>query len=424
MKKLLFTVTLLALTVYVTFKVWVWYQAEQLMAGWKDSLAGEAAISYRWIYSSLEGEVGISGLSVTPFRLKETIEIEDARIKFANVFELLKLGELASGYLPEQLRVWLSGASITVRDLSFQEVGVIGSGDLSLDVLEVPQCGPQARLSGPLLQAMGLNVLVSNLDMSYRRRPLADNVVWESTWDLEGVGRVGIEADLPLPQGGWSVLSLTNALLHPQKMSIAVHDAGITRRLALICGERSQHKRAELATLMTQDRLAGLQQVGILPGRGLQQLLQVFLAEGGVMAFDMTPTEPLGFQQWPSDSSVDLERKWGLQAHINGQRVSDLGWQIDAIGYERLWNKTPDPDDQKRPKVVTEHKPEWQQVLVVDAGKMVGHTVKVVLETGKTLEGVLSGESEYVVEVSQMVSSGVIAYPLKKREIVDFQVWR
>lgn len=142
------------------------------------------------------------------------------------------------------------------------------------------------------------------------------------------------------------------------------------------------------------------------------------------MAFDMTPTEPLGFQQWPSDSSVDLERKWGLQAHINGQRVSDLGWQIDAIGYERLWNKTPDPDDQKRPKVVTEHKPEWQQVLVVDAGKMVGHTVKVVLETGKTLEGVLSGESEYVVEVSQMVSSGVIAYPLKKREIVDFQVWR
>ncbi len=424
MKKLLLMGVLLTITAYATFKVWVWYQADQLLKGWKQTYAADMALSYRWIYSSLEGEIGVTGVTLTPFGLKESFEIGDVKLKFANVFDLISLDRLAAGTFPEQLRLIISNASLRVRDVTFADVGQIGTGDRRFDFLALPQCGTLNRFGGIQLQSLGLNALTSRIEIGYRRRPLADNLVLDAVWNVDDVASISVEAELDLPSMGWSWPALVQLLNKPQKAAISLHDRGLTRRLALVCGERTGFKRPELAMLISDGWLGQLRSIGIDMAPGWQQLLGGFIAEGGVMSLVFTPAVAFNRLQWQERLADQLLTDMGMQVHLNGKRMSNLGWKFDAASYALLWNKTPEPVAAKPVAVKKAPAPRWRDAQLTQLATLVGQAVRIVLVNGRSLEGTLSNVSEFSLEVSQQLSSGQVAYPLRKEEVAILEVWQ
>ena len=68
--------------------------------------------------------------------------------------------------------------------------------------------------------------------------------------------------------------------------------------------------------------------------------------------------------------------------------------------------------------------PAWSVETLTSAENWLGRQVRVTLNSGKQVEGRLERVGDRELEIARMLDTGEVVYPILKRAISTFEVWR
>ncbi len=407
MKKLLTVLLLLALVAWLAFKAAVWYLADSRLAQAREGLSEYGVLLRGEIGSSVAGELSLRDTHFQPFRLTQGIEA--ALLQYRTPSAVALLESLATpSQLPADWTLEGDGLGLTL-DPAMIKNWVAADPDAP-PALFAPVCGPDFRQglgSGDLIR-MGITEVTG--DLLLRQQPAA----LRFELNTSAVGSLELEwpgARLDPTRPG-ELMQTTDQPLH-----LILRDGGLMRKVAAYCARETGMAIETWAQRVTSDFTTALAARGLEPSQQLRALYQRWLTEGGKLEVRLQPGAPA----------------LGIPVHREGQpEAAELTVQYNDARVPEVYlmaaePRLPEVPAQAREPVtdgVTEAVPDWRASPVAEAMRWLERRVRVTLNSGRVVEGRLTGIGESRLEVSRAMDGGEVAYPIAIRGISLFEVWR
>lgn len=447
MKKLFWGIIFLALASVGVFKGYLWYQVNQQLTEIKEQIAPVATLKYGWIFSTFDGEVGVRDIEITPYLLKGTITIDELSIKANDAAALLALGDQLDQRLPpEALRIKTVNMSFPLDgqfDALFSSLDVQSDSERSAEEfnpLGVYSCGDTVAVQGAELRAMGYDRFNVSSEIGYRFDSQAKRILLDAMADSESMGRSELTVDIGVAGNDIYDVIRTNTLPVVNRASWRFNDNGYFRRLSFYCSQKTGTERTDYVDQAAMEWDADLNDHGITLNSSLVKSYRDYMLDGGLLDIEINPDRDIDYTSLYLFSANDIVSMLNLRIKLNNELIPDLSLTVNEDQLSGLLhggsqgashNGTSDSNNasaysngaQDSQAAVTIKK----QFIATDveaAEAYLRRKAQVELDTGKHVEGVIKSVDEHVIEIEQVVEGGSVSYPLRKRNITSFKIWR
>lgn len=436
MKKLLWGIILVVIAFVATFKGYIWYQVYNQLSEIKEQLAPHARIQYSWIFSTFDGRVGVSGIEITPYLLKGTVSIDEVSLKLEDAAALFNFKDnISQRRLPDQMLFSIKNMSLPLdSDLAnllsfFDDNGGEVSDHSNFNPLGVYSCGDTAVVKNDELKAMGYDKFTLSSDVGYRLDPMTNVLTVTSLVDSDSLGRSDIKVELGVTEGTMASLLTTPSLPVFNRAQWDFNDGGYFRRLSFFCGKKTGVERTAYVAQAAQEWDADLQDHGITLNASLVDVYRQYILDGGLLNISVAPDKDIDYSALSLFSANDVVSMLNLQVKLNGNLLPDLSLALEEAKLAGFYGEPAVNEKQVNSAEtlpLTTQAPEksYQEILTDEAETYLNYPVRVELDSGKKVEGMVISVDEFVIEVEQVVSGGKVSYPLRKRNITLMSVWK
>ena len=415
MKRLLSFLVITGILVFAGYKVAAWYLADQQLAGARAALSDYGVVERGRIGSRLDGTLVLEQAAWQDFRLTQPLTVDQLAFDTGSPATLLGFLFDPQG-LPDTWQITAEGVSLTLEPAMFRNWLEAQPATRSGVEPEKPPllalaCGPDARQqpgSGDLLR-MGIDALAGDLILNQTPEALS--------LELNAGALGSLEARWPGGRiNGPDLRQLAESSSEP--VAVVLRDAGLMRKLSAYCVRETGMTREQWLASAARALGTGLEARGYQPSAQLLALYRQWLSEGGELAFRLQPgAEAFGMSV--RESGVEQGESWPVS--WNGQRVPDVFLTEIQPPEPALQPPVPEP---VIPRQAPAQVSRWSVEPVESAANWQGRQVRVTLNNGNQVEGRLDRISERELEIARLVDGGEVAYPILKRAINRFEVWR
>jgi len=265
---------------------------------------------YREVRTSLLGEVEIEGARLELPGLAAPLELGRVELRGPAVpIYLLRNNPLAGFGPPRFLSVHVAEARLPLAGRA------PGAGD---------GCDLDRGLSPRLFRMLGFDHLEAEVKGRYGYRPEASTL--EAGAELQVREGEGLELEVRLQNvtdEGFRGGQLATALLSMFRVKVTV-EPDFGRRLVRRCAARLQLTPVAFESRLAAAAVESLERWGVVPGPGLERVLQRYAKEWGSLEFDLLPPVPMSLAFLPFVPAEQLHEKLGLELLVNGEAVEGL----------------------------------------------------------------------------------------------------
>lgn len=436
MKKIFWGIVFVSIASVASFKGYIWFQVYKQLSEIKEQVAPFATVKYGWIYSTFDGEVGVRDIKITPFLLKGTISIDQISLKVKDAAELFKLRDkLAQRIPPDELMIKTTNMSFPLDGQFDELIGSLEGGSESSESGEVfnpfgvYSCGDTIAVEGAELRAMGYDRFTVSSEIGYRFEPLSKTLTIDAVVDSESMGRSEFKVDVGVSESDIYDLIGSQALPVINRAVWNFNDGGYYRRLSFYCGKKTETERTRYVEQATQEWDADLNDHGIKLNASLVDAYRRYILDGGQLSVEVSPDRDIDYASLSLFSANDIVSMLNLRITLNGTLLNDLTLDVDAKQFAGVSQQNESdsssesdiPSGQTEPFVIEKS---YQETEIEVADTYLKRRVLIELDSGKTVEGAIIMVDEHIIEVEQIVTGGKVSYPLRKRNITSFKVWR
>ncbi|WP_404365323.1 acetylornithine deacetylase [Marinobacter sp.] len=422
MKKLVMTLVVLALVGYAGFKGSAWFLADKRLAEAREALADQGALLRGGLGSSIAGELIVHELNYHPHRLTQGIEARSVRFAAGSPLALVT-SLLTPGDLPRQWRLEAGSLAMLLDTVMIRDWAAAGAEDQPDLFAPICGSGPSRKLGTGDLIRMGVTSLTG--DASLRQEP------------------DGLQAELNTATTGSLELSWPGARLDPtalsdiaqtttEPMDIVLRDGGLMRKVAAWCAREAGIEVEAWADMVTRDFKAALRLRGYEPSQQLSALYRRWMTEGGRLELQVQPTAPaLGMPIYsavppPSDQQGGAETGTADSPRGLAVRYNDAG--VPGVYLTLAQVQSPSVASQGREPGMADEAladaPAWRPASPDQAPRWLEKPVKILLESGRVVEGRLNAVGQWRMDIARNVEGGEVSYPIRLDAIEKFEVWR
>lgn len=414
MKKLFYTLVVLALVAFLVFKGSVWFLAGQRMAALGDEIADSGVVSWQRLSSNLSGQVTLHGVQYQQFQLTRPVTVGQLSFTSGSPVALIQ-ALLDPTQLPAEWQLDAEGSRLQL-DAAMIKNWVAPEADANPALFGLT-CAPDHRQqlgSGDLVR-MG----VSDISGEILLRQSGSNLHFELS--TAGTGSLELTArDYRLGRVSGAAGTGNAQLPRPAHIDVVLRDGGLMRKVALYCARESQMDVPEWVALITSGFRDALNARGYEPSKQLMALYQRWLSEGGQLEFAFDSASPtFGVPVHTLEEAGSNDAAFNLTYNQAG---------VPDVYLTRMEPELPElPEQAVEPVVPDESESamaDWRPAPVDEASRWLERTVRVTLASGRIVEGRLTSVNEDRLEVARMVDGGEVVYPMAIRAVEQFDVWR
>jgi len=436
MKKIFWGIVFVSVALVASFKGYLWFQVYKQLSEIKEQVAPFATVKYGWIYSTFDGEVGVRDIRITPFLLKGTISIDELSLKVKDATELFKLRDkLAQRIPPDELLIKTTNMSFPLDGQFDELLSSLGGSSESLesgDVFNpfgVYSCGDTIAVEGAELRAMGYDRFTVSSEIGYRFEPLSKTLTFGAVLDSESMGRSEFKVDVGVSES--DIYDLIGSQEFPEINRAAwnFNDGGYYRRLSFYCGKKTETERNRYVEHASQEWDADLKDHGIILNNSLVDAYRRYILDGGQLNVEVSPDRDIDYSSLSLFSANDIVSMLNLRITLNGTLLKDLSLDVDTKQFTGGVQQNESalsvgdniPAEQTEPLAIAKS---YQDTEIEVADAFLKRQALIDLDSGKTVEGTIILVDEHIIEIEQIVAGGKVSYPLRKRNITSFKVWR
>ena len=378
-----------------------------------DRLAqGDSGVRFQYqeVRTSLLGEVEIEGARLALPGLAVPLELGRVELRGPAVpAYLLRNNPLAGFGPPRFLSVHVAEARLPLAGRA------PGAGD---------GCDLDRGLSPRLFRVPGFDLLESEAKGRYGYRPEASTLEAGAELRVREGGELKLEVRLQnVTDEGFRGGQLGTALLSTFRVKVTV-EPGFGRRLVRRCAARLQLTPAAFESRLAAAALESLERWGVVPGPGLERVLQRYAKEWGSLELDLQPPVPMSLAFLPFVPAEQLHEKLGLELLVNGEAVEGLRFgRVEGVPEKKSVRRTA-REAAPRPQGDQRTRRQWVY-RSVDPGRLslyLGHRVRLQERGDPVRQGVLVEVRDDRAVVEQRVKGGKFMAHLSLEDLVKAEV--
>ena len=408
MKRLLLWLLILTTLCWAGYKGAVWWLVDQRLSEVRQALNNHGALVRGTLHSSVSGRVLIKKSEWQDFRLTQPLRVGVAELSAASPLSLLTLLYTPAADIPWTLnleRLTLALDAIMFRNWVTAQ-GANSDGQAALFALS---CAPDLRQrmgSGDLLR-MGIAQMTAEAQLRQSR----EGFYAELTTDDLG----SIELNWP---GAWVDWRAPQEELKRSPLQVTFRDGGLMRRIAGWCAGEAGLSPEQWASNSVAVLRQGLLAHGWEASSQLLALYHQWLLHGGELRVALKLSQPaLGLPIHAAET--DESERIGADVHYNNAQVPGVylrkstvpvDVRISSMGAALALPSRPAEGWVSQPLTMVEH---W-----------LGQKVRVTLSNNNRVAGRLVRVTENEIEVARLVAGGEVAYPMQRKAVAGFEIWR
>lgn len=323
MSKLIKWSVLVVLAIALLIKVSLWWSVRSIMNDAIFRLSPFMTISYAGITSSLQGKVGLERLAVQVPQVGDTLTIEHAELKFKSLGELLRFKEsLAQGVLPQQLALSLKGLALQVHGPFMQQLYSPPEQRSLFTAMSDVACGNVNRIGTAQLLEMGYRTFESDMELSYRFLPGAQQLILDLTDNTRDVGEVRLALELSnMSDKPGDLIANPPRVSH---VALELNENAYQRKVQAYCAAKlGQTPDAYRQTAVEHfDQTLRSQRVALDPS--LLKVYSDYLQEPRSLHLALTPSESVAWDGLVFYEPKDVLSMLGPTLVVNGKTIEPL----------------------------------------------------------------------------------------------------
>ncbi|PSF05203.1 acetylornithine deacetylase [Marinobacter fuscus] len=408
MKRLLSFLVITGLVAFAAYKASAWWLLDQRLAGARAGLSEYGVLNRGSIGSSLDGRIFLEQPNWQDFRLTQPVAFRLLEFDAGSPVTLLTT-LLEPGRLPATWNLAAEGVSLELEPTMFRNWVTAGPDETTRGPLVGLACAPDPRQqlgSGDLMR-MGIAGIRGDFTLHQSPETLRLELNTRETGSLELVWPdARLRVNNPLSLSGIS----------SRPVQLTLRDAGLMRRLSAYCARETGQDVSSWAGKAVAVLDRGLRERGWQASPQLLALYRQWLTEGGELSGSFRPASPtLGIPVHSSAGNAP-----GADLLYNGARVPD-------VYLTEIQPEAPEPLPRALTPVAPPEDPgveQWYAQSLETANDWLNRRVRVTLSNDNQVEGRLASVGERDLEIARTVAGGEVAYPILKRAITHFEVWR
>ena len=428
MKKALVYLGVCALLVIVITQAAIQYFTHQALQTFQERYQSEVDLSVDWVSADFNGVLTFHGFAITPFSLKRTYEAEKVHVYFADYLRLIShLPSLADGGdWSGIVRIRTESGQTELRGKGLDDWLSEQVHPFINTLLTVHACRRAEQMDNEeTYRALGIDRLAMDVDLAFNtdreRTDLSAGV------DLKERGRIDLYAAMPagvLPHNlqdiGWHNLAFDS-------LQISYVENGYYRRISNFCNESSEWSRQGFALIAAQQWQEKLAAEGVRVNDRVAAMYANFLTLGGKISLSMQAENRLQLASWSRYLDRDLVALLGIQVRVNNANVEQLEVRfaseqlLPPAPEAAVATKSPAADQSQAEPVRVK---QYVRIPLETTELQPGARIRVVLQDGKRVEGVLESSSERQLVLGQNVKGGRLSFPVKRENIAELSLWQ
>tara|TARA_R110002167_G_scaffold264361_5_gene471069 strand:+ start:144 stop:1424 length:1281 start_codon:yes stop_codon:yes gene_type:complete len=421
MKKKLIRIFLFGILLFIISKALIAFNAFQVISSIKEKHEDEFLLTYKWISSSLDGSISIEGIELTPYSMKKTFSIGELTLHYADYYSLVtQLAYLKDGQLDGLKSISVPSIQSEFKGKSFRTLLADKWGTSTLSPFEIYGCGTRNNLSAEDYLLMGVNHWDASLSVQFSQTTLGHKL-HTMTLDQKELGRIKFSTETDK--------HVIETLIKQQKidelsffsLNIEHQDAGLFRRLNILCNKNESDKRSFFSAKAALDWKNAMFSKGFLVNDSLVELYARYLMQGGTLILDAKKESGFQLINYKQLINKNVINYFDVALNLNEQALNDAELYVDG---SIIYPPEKEPIPEFLP-VANELKfePGYKEIELEFIDLHIGRKIRVNMQSGKNYEGVLGSVTEYNVELTQNLAGGEVNYPLMLNEIKKFEVW-
>ncbi|MCY1288941.1 hypothetical protein D9M70_380080 [compost metagenome] len=421
MSKILKWGLLSVLAVGLIIKLSLWWSVRSIMEDAISKLSPVMDITYGGITSSFDGRVGLENLQLRVPAMGDSMQVQQAELKFKSLGELLSFKErLAEGKFPEQMSVSLKGIALEVHGPFMQQLYDTPAERSVFTSMSEVACGEVRNIGTNELLEMGYRTLETDAEFSYLFQPGAQTLSLNLTSDTRDMGEVRLSLSLSNMSEKPGDLRVNPP--HLSSVILELNDNQYQRKLQQFCaGKLGQSADAYLQTATQQfDSVLRSQRIAL--GKPMLDAYGRYLKDPQSLRVELTPSEGMAWDGLQFFDAKDVVAMLKPAVLVNQELVQpvEFAWVDPAARNEpaALEKITAAQENEVSARAVQQ----YEFVNVADLPSYAGKRLQFITFDGAYYQGVLHKVENGKAYLSVQFGSGTAEMFLRLEKIDKVRV--
>ncbi len=426
MKKTIFILFLLSISLLGAVKLSLWYFSQEFIDTQIQQINPLAQVAYKSIETSFTGSATIKDVKVYVPQVDQTIHINSIKIIAPDIESLLTLNsQLSANKLPASLTFLISGLTLGLDSNLMKMLDDPALERNPIEVISTLACGDVHRINGASLEKMGYDQINIDTSLSYHfndHNKTLDYTIKNNIRDMTQVNLSGVLHDIT------DLNSLTNQIIRPGKLEVELIDNSYIAQKNRFCANQGKRNIDDYIIEHLVQLKKYLSAYGIDPEDGLINAYQSVLKNSDSVRIKANLINLSGTEEITFFDPNDLIQFMQLKLFINDKRINELSLAIDksklieTVSNDDIVIKAPDEVKKQQALIAKRYRP----VSALGLRKYNGFRVKITTRSGKNYKGTIITKNSNRYEIVSRFRSGNISYfvlpgDIKKAEVFS---WR
>jgi hypothetical protein len=411
LRKLLILAVLLPVLIYAGVKGYLWYSIHSHMEDIKKAAAPVATIEYKDIRAPLNAPFGVTGITISPHLVSDTISIGSALVHTAGVRDLYELAKTVfSKQFPSRLEVSLNRISI---DLNGEIASLMANNqktNLFGTPLDAMACGDREYFSPSDLLAMGYEQLSVDTKLNYGLNRVKDSVDLFVKFRVRDAASLAFDLSIPSSQAPSSRDQLTLQIPQLKDFSINIEDLSFNERRNQYCANLTGINSAEFVDRHLDEVRAYAVDSGFPASNELLSAYRKYVTESGNITITANPLDPVDLMTLLTLNPRQLLEWLSLDVNIAGINIQEF--MVIAVEEDQ-------PEEDAKPKVILDT---YKATSVAELDQHVNRLLKLRTLDGKLHHAYLSVVDQDVLVLIQELEGGSATFRVPIAQIDEVRV--
>ncbi len=411
MRKLLIVGVLLPVLAYAGVKGYLWYSIYSNMEDLKEAAAPFAKIEYKDIRAPLNEPFGVTGITIEPHMVTDTISIGSALVHTAGYKDLYELGKkVFNEELPHRLKVTLNRFSIDLNG----EIASLMADNQKTNFFGTPldamACGGREYFSPTDLLAMGYEQLSVDTQLNYQVNRVKESVELFVKFSVRDAASLAFDISIPRSQAPTSRRQLTFQIPQLKDFSIDIEDLSFNERRNQYCAKLAGISSTEFVDRHVDQVRAYADDSGFPVSDELLAAYRKYVTESGNVTISANPLDPVDLMTLLTLNPRQLLEWLSLDVNIAGKNIQEL--MVIAVEEEQ-------PEQEAKPAVILDT---YKPTPVAELDQHVNRLLKIRTLDGKLHHAYLSVVSQDTLVLTQELVGGSATFRVPIAQIDEVQV--
>lgn len=411
LRKLLILAVLLPVLAYAGVKGYLWYSIYSHMEDIKEAAAPVATIDYKDIRAPLNEPFGVTGITITPHLVSDTIRIGSALVHTAGLRDLYELWQKVSKEeLPQRLEVSFDRISI---DLDGEIASLVADNqktNLFGTPLDAMACGDRAYFSPTDLLAMGYEQLSVDTKFNYGINRAKQSLDLFVKFRVRDATSLTLDVSIPSSQAPTSAAQLTLQIPQVKDFSINIEDLSFNERRNQFCANVSGVSHAEFVNRHLEQVRSYAHESGFPVSDELLAAYRKYVTESGNVTIGANPLDPIDLMTLLTMNPRQLLEWLSLDVNIAGKNIKEI--MVITVEKEQ-------PEEEVKAQVELDT---YKPTPVAELDQHVNRLLKIRTLDGKLHHAYLSVVSQDTLVLTQELVGGSATFRVPIAQIDEVQV--